>query len=67
VAAGPEVKSGIRFGVEDIKHTSEMLTALHLGRTAQSSKGPTVLTIADPDNAAISFVTAGGPEGATRK
>jgi catechol 2,3-dioxygenase-like lactoylglutathione lyase family enzyme len=67
IVAGPEVKSGIRFGVEDIKHTAEMLTNVASVLIAESSKGPTALTIAGPDDAAIYFVKVGPPEGATRK
>jgi catechol 2,3-dioxygenase-like lactoylglutathione lyase family enzyme len=60
-AGGPEVKSGIQFGVADIKHAAEILTTLKLDfNAAQGSLGPTVLTISDPDGVVISFVPAGG-------
>jgi len=66
-AGGPEVKSGIQFGVSDVKHTVEVLTSLKLDfKAMQGSFSPALLTIADPDGAMISFVKAVLPEAAAR-
>jgi catechol 2,3-dioxygenase-like lactoylglutathione lyase family enzyme len=53
-AGGPAVKSGVQFGVADLKHTAETLTSLGLAVKAT----PTLLTVADPDGAVVSFVKA---------
>jgi len=66
-AAGPEVKSGIRFGVADVKHTAEILTSLSLAAKATPADNPTLLTVADPDGALISFVKAVLPDAAARR
>ena len=55
-AAGAEVKSGIQFGVADVRHTAEILTSLGLAAKATPADNPTLLTVADPDGAVISFV-----------
>jgi catechol 2,3-dioxygenase-like lactoylglutathione lyase family enzyme len=53
-AAGPGAKSGIQFGVDDLKKTAADLAGLGLAvKTTATS-----LTVADPDGAAISFVKA---------
>jgi catechol 2,3-dioxygenase-like lactoylglutathione lyase family enzyme len=54
VAAGPEVKSGIRFGVTDLKQTVEALAGLGL----RVKTAPASLTAADPDGVVVSFVKA---------
>lgn len=60
-AGGPDVKSGVRFGAADLKHTVEVLAGLGLNiKAMQGTKGPALLTIADPDGVAISFVAAAG-------
>lgn len=51
-AAGPEVKSGIQFGITDLKNTEGVLAGL--GLRVRST--PQTLTLADPDGAVISFV-----------
>ena len=51
VAAGPEVKSGIRFGVADLKQASGILAGL--GLTVKSTA--VSLTVADPDGVVITF------------
>jgi catechol 2,3-dioxygenase-like lactoylglutathione lyase family enzyme len=51
-AASPEVKSGIQFGVTDLKKTVAMLTSLGLRLTST----PTSVTVTDPDGVLISFV-----------
>ncbi|MGA3017194.1 MAG: VOC family protein [Bryobacteraceae bacterium] len=61
-AAGPEVKSGIQFGVADLKHTAGILTNLGLAAKATPANDPTSLTVADPDGAVISFVKGVLPE-----
>jgi hypothetical protein len=66
-AAGPEVESGIRFGVADVKHTAEILTSLSLAAKATPADNPTLLTVADPDGALISFVKAVLPDAAARR
>lgn len=63
-AAGPEVKSGIRFGVADLKHTAGILASLGLAAKASPANDPTLLTVADPDGAVISFVKAALPAAA---
>jgi catechol 2,3-dioxygenase-like lactoylglutathione lyase family enzyme len=52
VAAGPDVKSGMQFGVADLKQTAGVLA--RLGLTVKTT--PQSLTVADPDGALISFV-----------
>jgi hypothetical protein len=49
--AGPEVKSGIQFGVFDLKHAAEMLAGLGL----RVKNAATSLTVSDPDGVAITF------------
>jgi len=66
-AAGPEVESGIRFGVAEVKHTAEILTSLSLAAKATPADNPTLLTVADPDGALISFVKAVLPDAAARR
>ena len=53
-AAGPGAKSGIQFGVDDLKQTAGILAGLGLAVRAIA----TSLTVADPDGALISFVKA---------
>jgi catechol 2,3-dioxygenase-like lactoylglutathione lyase family enzyme len=65
-AAGPEVKSGIRFAVADVQHTAGILTSLGLAAQATPANNPTLLTVADPDGALISFVKAVWPDAARR-
>jgi hypothetical protein len=65
-AAGPEVKSGILFGVADIKHTAGILTSLGLAAKATPADNPALLTVADPDGALISFVKAVLPDPAAQ-
>lgn len=56
VAGGAEVKSGIRFGVADLKKTAGVLAGLGL----RVKTTPTSLTVADPDGVVISFVKTAG-------
>jgi catechol 2,3-dioxygenase-like lactoylglutathione lyase family enzyme len=67
--AGPgrEVKSGIQFGVADLKHTAGILTSLGLAARAIPANNPTLLTVADPDGVVISFVKAVLPAAAAQK
>jgi len=65
--AAPEVKSGIQFGVADVKHAGEILTGLGLAAKATPADNPTLLTVADPDGAVISFVKAVLPDAAARE
>jgi catechol 2,3-dioxygenase-like lactoylglutathione lyase family enzyme len=53
-AGGSEAKSGIQFGVDDLKQASGVLAGLGL-RVKSSSAS---LTVADPDGVAITFVKA---------
>lgn len=66
VAAGPEVKPGVRFGVADIKHTAEILTGLDLAPKPTLVNNPTLLTAADPDGVVVSFVRTILPNAAER-
>jgi rhamnogalacturonyl hydrolase YesR/catechol 2,3-dioxygenase-like lactoylglutathione lyase family enzyme len=66
-AAGPEVKSGIQFGVADLKHAAEALTALDMIPKATPANNPTLLTVADPDGAVISFAKAALPDAAAQE
>jgi rhamnogalacturonyl hydrolase YesR/catechol 2,3-dioxygenase-like lactoylglutathione lyase family enzyme len=66
-AAGPEVKSGIQFGVADVKQAAEILTGLGLAVKATPANNPTLLTVAGPDGAAISFVKAVLPDAAAQE
>jgi catechol 2,3-dioxygenase-like lactoylglutathione lyase family enzyme len=61
VAAGADVKSGIEFGVADLKRTAEILAGLGLTAKATPVGNPTLLTVADPDGAVISFVKTAVP------
>jgi catechol 2,3-dioxygenase-like lactoylglutathione lyase family enzyme len=51
-AAGPDVKSGIQFGVADLRKTEGILAGLGL----QVKITPQSVTVADPDGAVISFM-----------
>jgi catechol 2,3-dioxygenase-like lactoylglutathione lyase family enzyme len=51
-AGGPELKSGIQFGVGDLKLTEGVLARMGL----QVRSGPTALTVSDPDGVVVSFV-----------
>jgi catechol 2,3-dioxygenase-like lactoylglutathione lyase family enzyme len=51
-AAGPETRSGVEFGVTDLKVTAAALAAL--GLAVKST--PTTVTVSDPDGELISFV-----------
>ena len=66
--APADAKSGIQFGVADLRQTAELLTGLGLAPkiTAAAGRGniPVLLTIADPDGAAITFVKAVLPDAA---
>jgi catechol 2,3-dioxygenase-like lactoylglutathione lyase family enzyme len=64
IAAGEGVKSGIRFGVADLKHAAEALAALGFKVTSAPPDKPALLTVTDPDGAVISFVKAALPEAA---
>ena len=66
-AAGPEAKSGIQFGVADVKQAAEILTGLGLDPKATPANNPTLLTVAGPDGAAISFVKAVLPDAAAQE
>src|ERR1017187_544607 len=66
-ASGAEVKSGIQFGVADVKHTAGILTSLGLAATAPPANNPALLTVADPDGAVISFVKAVLPDAAAQE
>ena len=66
-ASGAEVKSGIQFGVADVKHTAGILTSLGLAATATPANNPALLTVADPDGAVISFVKAVLPDAAAQE
>lgn len=50
--AGPGVKSGIQFGVADLQQTAGILAGLGMAVKAT----PTLLTVADPDGAVVSFI-----------
>ena len=65
-AAGPEVKSGIQFGVADLKQTAEVLTRLDLAPKAAPANDPVLLTVADPDGTVVSFVKAALPDAAAQ-
>jgi catechol 2,3-dioxygenase-like lactoylglutathione lyase family enzyme len=67
VTTGPEVKSGVQFGVADVKHTAGILTGLGLAPKATPASNPSVVTVADPDGAVISFVKASLPAAAARQ
>jgi catechol 2,3-dioxygenase-like lactoylglutathione lyase family enzyme len=54
--AGAEVRSGVRFGVADVKRTAATLSSVGLVAKATPANNPTVLTLADPDGVVISFV-----------
>ena len=63
-AGGPDVKSGILFGVADLKHTAEVLAGLGLTAKATPANNPTLLKVADPDGVVISFVKTALPAAA---
>jgi rhamnogalacturonyl hydrolase YesR/catechol 2,3-dioxygenase-like lactoylglutathione lyase family enzyme len=71
-AAGPEVKSGIQFGVADVKLAAETLKNLGLTVTTTgpaTSTAPSTsisLSVADPDGNVISFVKAALPDAAAQ-
>jgi catechol 2,3-dioxygenase-like lactoylglutathione lyase family enzyme len=56
--AGPDAKPGIRFGVADVKHTAAILASLGFAVQALPVSNPALLTVSDPDGAAISFSVA---------
>jgi catechol 2,3-dioxygenase-like lactoylglutathione lyase family enzyme len=64
--AGPEVKSGVRFGVADLERARETLTDLGLTVTAIPPNHPAMLTVADPDGVVVSFIKAVQPAAAAR-
>ena len=66
-AAGAEVKPGIQFGVADLKHTAEVLTGLGMAPKPTPATNPTLLTVADPDGAVISFARAELPDAAAHE
>jgi catechol 2,3-dioxygenase-like lactoylglutathione lyase family enzyme len=53
VAGGAEVKSGVQFGVADLKHAIEMLQGLGLAAEVTSA----VVTVTDPDGVEVSFAS----------
>jgi rhamnogalacturonyl hydrolase YesR len=63
-AAGPEVKSGIEFGIADVGQTTKILAGLGLAVKATPANDPALLTVTDPDGAVISFVQAVLPDAA---
>jgi len=65
--ASAEVKPGIQFGVADLKHTAEALSGLGLAPKPTPATNPTLLTVADPDGAVISFVKATLPDAAAQE
>jgi catechol 2,3-dioxygenase-like lactoylglutathione lyase family enzyme len=60
-ATGPEVKSGVQFGVADLKQAAGILTGLGMAVQATPANNPSVVTVADPDGAVISFIKAVPP------
>jgi len=65
--AGPGVKSGVLFGVPDMKRAGETLTSLGLKVTATPPNNPAALTVAAPDGSVVSFVKAVLPYPAARE
>jgi unsaturated rhamnogalacturonyl hydrolase len=65
--ASAEVKPGIQFGVADLKHAAEALTGLGLAAKRTPENNPTLLTVADPDGAVISFAKAELPDAAAQE
>jgi rhamnogalacturonyl hydrolase YesR/predicted enzyme related to lactoylglutathione lyase len=69
-AAGPDGKSGIQFGVADVKRAAEILKSLGLTVTTTgpgTSTAPSTaisLAVADPDGDVVSFVKAALPDAA---
>jgi len=64
--AGPDVKSGILFGVADLKQARDVLTALDMAPKATTASNPTLLTVTGPDGAVISFAKAALPDAAAQ-
>jgi rhamnogalacturonyl hydrolase YesR len=64
LAAGADARSGIEFGVADLKQAREILAGLGLTATATPADRPSSLTVADPDGSVISFVKAALPDAA---
>jgi rhamnogalacturonyl hydrolase YesR/catechol 2,3-dioxygenase-like lactoylglutathione lyase family enzyme len=65
-AAGPDVKSGVRFGVADVERTAEILAGLGLTGQLTPSRRPTMFTVSDPDGVVVTFVKASLPDAATQ-
>jgi rhamnogalacturonyl hydrolase YesR/catechol 2,3-dioxygenase-like lactoylglutathione lyase family enzyme len=65
-ASGADVKSGVAFGVADVKHAAELLAGLGLTVKATPANNPTSLTVADPDGVVVSFVKAVLPDAASQ-
>jgi rhamnogalacturonyl hydrolase YesR/catechol 2,3-dioxygenase-like lactoylglutathione lyase family enzyme len=65
-AAGPDVKSGVQFGVADLVRTAEILRGLGLTAQLTPERRPTLLTTADPDGVVVTFVKAGLPDAAAQ-
>jgi rhamnogalacturonyl hydrolase YesR len=64
--AGPDVKSGVQFGVADLKHAAETLAGLGLTVKSTPPSNPALLTAADPDGVVVSFVKAVLPDAAAQ-
>ena len=63
-AAGPGAKSGVQFGVADLKRTAATLASLGLTVKSTPPNSPTLLSVADPDGVVVSFVKAALPDAA---
>ncbi|MBZ5728118.1 MAG: VOC family protein [Acidobacteriia bacterium] len=67
IAAGPDAKSGIEFGVADVKRAGEILAGLGLTAKGTPANNPTSLSLTDPDGAVITFVKAAFPDAAAQE
>jgi len=63
-SAGADVKSGVQFGVADLKGTAARLGELGLAVNSVPARNPTLLSVADPDGVVVSFVKAVLPDAA---
>ena len=61
---GAGAKSGVQFGVADLRAAAASLTALGLSVTRTPAQNPTMLSAADPDGVVVSFVKAVLPDAA---
>jgi catechol 2,3-dioxygenase-like lactoylglutathione lyase family enzyme len=66
VAAGPQTKSGVQFGVSNIENTVRMLLGVGLRAQPTTGRKPSGLTVTDPDGAEISFFKPAPPPAAAR-